>query len=179
MVAFPNSPSGTYDILKYLDSISADSLHLLPPGEEAQTEALRIESWVDDSFTQVLPTVLYGSWKDAWHAAKVTAESSNLSKTENVAVRYGGTLIMKQIAKRILKRHGKSDPQTWLGEELDVLEKELAEKDFLGGSVPNIADAAAHGALKCIEGFSAFALCMARSKVASWYKRVDEERSRS
>ena len=126
--------------------------------------------------SSVLPTVLYGSWKDAWHAAKVTAQSSNLSKTENVAVRYGGTLIMKQIAKRILKRHGKTNPQTWLGEELDVLEKELGDRDYLGGSVPNIADAAAHGALKCIEGFSAFTTCMDRGKVAAWYKRVEQQR---
>ena len=56
-------------ILKYLDSIPGDSLNLLPEEEAAKAEALRIEEWVDDSFTQVLPTVLYGSWKDAWRAA--------------------------------------------------------------------------------------------------------------
>jgi len=164
-------------ILKYLDSISGESLNLLPDDESAKNEALRIEEWVDESFTQVLPTVLYGSWKDAWHAAKVTADNSNLSKTENVAVRYGGSLIMKQISKRILKRHGKTDPQSWLSEELDVLEKELGDKEYLGGDAPNIADAAAHGALKTIEGFSAFETCMQRGKVADWYARVAAERN--
>jgi glutathione S-transferase len=164
-------------ILKYLDSIPGESLNLLPEEEAAKAEALRIEEWVDDSFTQVLPTVLYGSWKDAWRAAKVTAECSKLSRTENMAVRYGGSIIMKQISKRILKRHGKNDPQSWLNEELDVLEKELGDKAYLGGEVPNIADAAAHGALKTIEGFSAFTTCMDRAKVASWYARVNEQRN--
>ena len=35
-----------------------------------------IDAWVDADLIQILPTVLYGTWKESVHAARLTAKTS-------------------------------------------------------------------------------------------------------
>ena len=83
---------------------------------------------------------------------------------------------MRLIAKRILKRHNRTDGTSWVRECFDYLEQQLANKQFLNGSTVSIADAAFHGALCCVEEFPVFEEAMQRSTIKNWFERVQNLR---
>jgi len=159
-------------ILAYLEERFGDTNPLLPADESMRKRATEIEEWVDTDLTQVLPTVIYGTWGEAIKAAQVTAKTSNFGPIANLMVRAGGSLIMHQISKRIVKKRGGGDPHTMLARELDKLESWLGDQDFVCGNTVSLGDAAAHGALTCIREFPAFARVTERPRLAAWYDRV-------
>ena len=79
---------------------------------------------------------------------------------------------MKLIVKRILKRKGRSDGHSWLAECLDHAEAVLGEKSFVTGDAPTIADAALHGAFKCVEEFPVFEQIRSRPTLSAWFDRI-------
>jgi glutathione S-transferase len=165
------------DILAFLEERFNDSQTLLPEDPTTRQRAQEIEDWVDTDLTQVLPTVIYGTWGEAAKAAQVTAKTSNFGPLANVMVRAGGSLIMHQIAKRIVKKRGGGNPHEMLSAELDRLEGWLGENDFVCGDSISLGDAAAHGALTCIKEFPAFARITERPRLAAWYDRVADVRA--
>ncbi len=165
------------DILAFLEQRFDGAPSLLPADAPSRDRAKEIEDWVDTDLTQVLPTVIYGTWGEAAKAAQVTAKSSNFGPLANVMVRAGGSLIMHQIAKRIVKKRGGGDPHEMLGAELDRLEAWLGDSDYVCGDRISLGDAAAHGALTCIKEFPAFARIVERPRLAAWYDRVANARA--
>ena len=123
-----------------------------------------------------LPTVIYDTWPNAIKAANITANESNFGMWDRFKVKVGGSLIMKLIVKRILKRVGRTDGHVWLAECLDYVEDKITGKRFAMGDQPTIVDAALHGAFKCVEEFPVFETVMARPTVREWYGRVQEVR---
>ena len=79
---------------------------------------------------------------------------------------------MRQIAKRILKRHGRRDGEAWIEELVDQIEQWLGDGEFLQGEKLTIADAAAHGAFSCVADFPVFERTMQRPRLRAWYDRV-------
>ena len=159
-------------ILKYLEDTFPDHQSLLPTDPATRERAAAIEAWVDDDLTQILPTVIYGTWGEAVTAAQVTARTSNFGLLQNLMVRAGGSLIMHEVSKRIVKKRGGGDPHDLLAAELDKLEDWLGEDDFVCGQQISVGDVAAQGALTCIAEFPAFAKIMQRPRLAAWYDRV-------
>ena len=160
------------NILSYLESRDA-TLTPEPPGDE---KSAMVESWVDDDLAQVLPAVIYGKWRDAARAAKVIARSSNFGFVQNALVRGGGSMIMHQVAKKIMKRRGGGDPHESLAAEMDKFEEWLGEQDFVCGDEPSVGDVATHGCLTCIQDFPAFKDIMKRPRVQAWFDRVQKLR---
>ena len=161
-------------ILRTLDGIEAPGPKLQRLENEEQTQRIdAIEKWLDDHFMLVLPSVLYGSWGQAFKAAKLTAAKSNFGPFDKFTVNYFGSAVMKLVAKKTFKRLGEGpDPMTRFAEGLGTIEAWL-EDDYLVGNEVSLADAAIFGALKCIEPFPAFEVAMARPKIKAWYARVD------
>ena len=151
-------------------------LHELPPEPPADEKSAMVENWVDDDLAQVLPAVIYGKWRDAARAAKVIARTSNFGFVQNVLVRGGGSVIMHQVAKKIMKRRGGGDPAEMLSAEMDKFEDWLGEQEFVCGAEPSIGDVATHGCLTCIQDFPAFADIMKRPRVKAWFDRVQKLR---
>ncbi len=163
-------------ILELLEDRFPDRTPLRPSDEKLRARTEEIEAWVDEDLTQVLPTVIYGTWGEAVKAAQVTARTSNFGPVQNLMVRAGGSLIMHQIAKRIVKKRGGGDPHAMLAGELDRLEAWLGDDDFVCGPEISLGDVAAHGALTCINEFPAFARVTERPRLAAWYDRVQAVR---
>jgi microsomal prostaglandin-E synthase 2 len=159
-------------ILDFIEESFPDSTPLLPKNGPLRDKAREVEAWVDDDLAQVLPTVIYGTWGEAVKAAQVTARSSNFGPLQNLMVRAGGSLIMHQISKRIVKRRGGGDPHAMLAAELDKFENWLGDADFVAGSEVSLGDVAAHGALTCIKDFPAYTKVMQRPRLAAWFSRV-------
>lgn len=165
------------DILEFLEEVAPDTTPFIPADAAAAAKSREIEQWVDDELTFSMPTVIYGTWGEAAKAAQITARTSNFGLVQNLAVRAGGSLIMHQVAKRILKKRGKTDAHAWMNENLDRVEGWLGEGDFLAGDAPSLADAAVHGAFTCIAEFPAFASIEKRPKLMAWYQRVADLRA--
>jgi len=166
------------DILAYLEEHVPGAVRFLPEDPAARAKTLEIEAWVDDALTFALPTVIYGTWGEAVKAAQVTARTSNFGFFQNAMVRAGGSLVMHEVSKRILKKRGHADGRAWLARELDQLEAWLGEQPFVCGAEVTLGDVATHGALTCIKEFPAFAAMMERPRLAAWYARVSELRAK-
>ncbi|HHH12037.1 MAG TPA: hypothetical protein ENK23_08210, partial [Sorangium sp.] len=135
-----------------------------------------VEQWVDKEFAVALPTVIYGTWGEAMKAAQVTAKSSNFGFFQNISVRAGGPLIMHQVAKRILKRRGKTDGHAWVQQTLDQFDEWIADQPYVAGEELTLGDVAMHGAVRCVRDFPIFETIMARPRTAKWYRRVEQRR---
>lgn len=159
-------------ILKYLDEHFTGAVRFLPGDPALRTKAEEIDTWVDDALTFALPTVIYGTWGEAIKAAQVTARTSNFGFLQNVMVRAGGSLIMHEVSKRILKKRGHSDGRAWLSAEIDRFEGWLGEGPYVCGDEPTLGDVSTHGALSCIHEFPAFEALMQRPRLSAWYARV-------
>ena len=164
-------------ILRWLDSVKSTDIALLPSNQDQLALAEEIDGWVNNDLTQILPTVLYGTWSASIKAARLTAKTSNFSKADNLKVSLFGSVVMKLIAKRILKKRGggKSGLQL-LAAELDKLENWLGRQKYLCGDQITLADASTHGALTCIKEFPAFGFIQERPSLNAWYQRVAEAR---
>lgn len=162
-------------ILEYLESREAT----LTPAPPADEKSAQIENWVDDDLAQVLPAVIYGKWRDAARAAKVVARSSNFGFVQNALVRGGGSMIMHQVAKKIMKRRGGGDPEQALSAEMDKFEEWLGDQDFVCGESVSVGDVATHGCLSCIQDFPAFTKIMKRPRVSAWFDRVQTLREQN
>ncbi|MCB0220121.1 MAG: glutathione S-transferase [Chrysiogenetes bacterium] len=160
------------DILHYLDKKFNDKVHYTPADAARQKRSEEVDQWVDDEFTYALPTVIYGTWREALRAAQITARTSNFGPIENLKVRAGGSLIMYAISKRILKKRNKTDGHKWVVEDLEQFEEWLGSDDFIGGDEVSLGDVAMHGAVTCVKEFPIFAEIMGRPKMAAWYNRV-------
>ncbi|MEZ4359751.1 MAG: glutathione S-transferase N-terminal domain-containing protein [Kofleriaceae bacterium] len=152
----------------------------LSPADPARAAlSATVERWVNEELARVLPTVIYGTWSEALHAAKIVARTSNFGFVHNAMVRAGGSLVMHRVAKRIQKERGGGAPEVMLAVELDKLEAWLGDDDFVGGARPCVGDVAAHGCLTCIAEFPAFETILARPRLAAWFRRVQALRDRN
>jgi microsomal prostaglandin-E synthase 2 len=131
-----------------------------------------IENWVDDEIIKALPTVIYGTWKEAAKAASVVARESNFGPMQGLGVRVGGSIVMHMIAKRMLKKAGRSDGHAWVKECLDQFEAWLGDKEFVAAKDLSMADVAMHGALSCVRDFPVFKQVEDRQKMNDWFYRV-------
>ncbi len=163
-------------ILAYLEDKLPGKVKFTPSDEAARKLSDEIEEWVDTDFTFALPTVIYGTWGEAIKAAQVTARSSNFGFFQNVGVRAGGSLIMHQVAKRLLKKRGKTDAHRWVEENVTQVETWLGDRDFLTGAEISLGDVAVHGAISCVRDFPVFGEIMRRPRVAAWFQRVQAMR---
>ena len=166
-------------IVAYLEAHDTTGLRLTPTDPTLLAKSQLVEKWVNDDLSHVLPTVIYGTWGEAIKAAKVVAKTSNFGMVQNAMVRAGGSLIMHQVAKRIVSKRGGGEPAAMLAAEMDKFEAWLGETDFIGGTALCVGDVAAHGCLTCIAEFPAFTVIMARPRVAAWYQRVAAIRTRN
>ena len=160
-------------ILSQLDEAFPDTLRFTPADEAMRLRADTMEQWVDEQFIESLPPVLYGTWREATKASKVIAKHSRFGTGEGLAVKLGGPLIMHAVAKRILKRNGRTDAHAWVRENLDYFERELGERDFVCGDALTVADVAMHGALTCISPFPIFENVESRTRLHAWFERVE------
>ena len=161
------------DILMEIDRLVPQGAYLSSRERDVRDEELELfEEWIDKELMPALPTVIYDTWPNAIKAANITANESNFGFFDRFKVKVGGSLIMKLIVKRILKREGRTDGHAWLADCLDQIEERLQDQSYAMGETPTIADAALHGAFKCVEEFPIFETMMARPALRDWYHRV-------
>lgn len=160
-------------ILSSMDELYPGTLPFIPVDEAERERADAMEQWVDEQFIQSLPPVLYGTWGEAAKASQVIAEHGRYGTGQGMMVKLGGPFIMHAVAKRILKRHGRTDAHGWVADNLDHFVAELGDTDFVCGDTLSLADVAMHGALTCIKPFPIFETVAQRPRLLAWFERVE------
>ena len=163
------------EILRFLDRAYPNSVRFRPEDPQLQRRADEIEDWVDSELIRAIPTVLYGTWSEAGRAASVVAKSSNFSRAQGLSVMLGGSVVMHFVAKRLLKRSGRTDGHAWVAECLDQIERWLGDQPFVCGNALSIADVAIHGAFACVKEFPIYASIEARPRLRAWLARMEEQ----
>jgi microsomal prostaglandin-E synthase 2 len=166
-------------IVAYLEAHDTTGLRLTPTDPALQAKSEMVETWVNDQLSHVLPTVIYGTLGDAFTASQVVARTSNFGFVQNMLVRTGGSLIMHQVAQRMIAKLGGGSPMALLAAEIDKFEGWLGERDFIGGDHVSVGDISIHGCLTCIQDFPAFSTIMERPRVSAWFQRVQGIRERN
>ena len=160
-------------ILRWAEQRDGNEVRLLREQAELKKRIEAIETWVDDYLMKVLPAVLYGTWSQAIRAARLTAHSGNFSAFDNFKVSVFGSIVMKMIAKRTLKKMGQgASAEELYAKGLDHLESLIIDQ-CLVGSQPSLADACVHGALTCVKDFPAFQQAMGRPAIRVWYEHIE------
>lgn len=163
-------------ILNYLEDHVPGKLSFRPSSPEARRRSDEIEEWVDKQFIEALPTVIYGTWAEAIQAAKLVAKSSKLGGGQKFLVQLAGSVVMKQISKRILTRNDRADAHSWVRQNTEQFSEWLGDQPFVLGAAPCLADVAMHGAMTCVKEFPIFAELMATRNIGPWFERVDQMR---
>jgi len=162
------------NILRFLDEAYPSTVPFRASSVRARAD--EIEDWVDDELIRALPTVLYGTWREAAHAAAVVARGSKLNLAQDFGVKVAGPVVMHLVAKRILKKSGRKDAHAWVNENLDQIERWLGDQPFVCGDVLSIADVAIKGAFACVEGFPIYDSIFARPKLRAWLARMEDQK---
>ena len=163
-------------ILEYLAERKTEGFNFQLADETDAKRSAEIEQWVDEAFIQALPTVIYGTVREAAQAARVVARAGKYGPLQGLGVKLGGSIVMHLICKRILKKAGRSDGHAWVSENVDQFEEWLGEKDYVVGEALSIADVAMHGAMCCVRDFPVFEQFMSRPLLRAWFDRVQAVR---
>ncbi len=166
-------------ILNYLEENATGKVRFHPGDAAARKRSDEIEDWVDSDFIEALPTVIYGTWGEAIQAARLVAKSSKLGGGQKFLVQLAGSVVMKQISKRILKRNDRSDPHAWVRENTQHFSEWLDDKPFVLGDAPCLADVAMHGAMTCVREFPIFDELVKTKNIGAWYDRLQELRDQN
>lgn len=164
-------------ILQFLDEAFPHTLAFRPEPAALRARADEIEEWVDTSLIPALPTVIYGTLREAGKAAALIAKTSEFGIGKGLGVQLAGPLIMHLVAKRILKKNGRTDAHGWVNENLDQIERWLGDQPYLCGSELTLADVAVSGALECVREFPIFASIERRPALRRWLHRMVERKS--
>jgi microsomal prostaglandin-E synthase 2 len=166
-------------ILRFLDDAYPDTVKFRPEPQALRARADEIEDWVDEELVRALPTVMYGTWREAGRAAAVVARGSKLNLMQDFGVKVAGPVIMHLVAKRLLKKSGRADAHAWVNESLDQLESWLGEQPFLCGPVMTIADVAVLGVFACVEEFPIYDDITARPRLKAWLARMADKKAQA
>lgn len=81
---------------------------------------------------------------------------------------------MYLISKRLKKRYGIEEPRDSLYQAIEQWLEAVDDKDFLGGSQPNLADVSVFGVMRSIIGLDTFDDVMKHTDIEPWYKRMEQ-----
>ena len=164
-------------ILRFLDEGFPGTVRFRPDSAVLRARADELEEWVDAELIRALPTVLYGTWREAGRAAAIVARGSKLNLAQDFGVKVAGPVIMHLVAKRLLKKSGRKDGHAWVNENLDQIERWLGNEPFVCGSVMTIADVAILGAFECVRDFPIYESIQRRPCLSSWLARMAEQQT--
>ncbi|KAI8472680.1 MAG: glutathione S-transferase [Monoraphidium minutum] len=141
--------------------------------EASVEEEARWRRWVDERFVRVLTANIYRSWDETWDTFSYIAGQSHWNWAAQQAVRAGGSLIMWRVGKGMPKKYGiEGDLRQALYTDVDAFVAELGPRAYLGGGAPNLADLAAYGVLRAVQGTPAYNDVVAHTKIGPWLARM-------
>ena len=133
--------------------------------------------WVDNKFIHVLSPNIYWTLRQSVDTFRWFSKAGDWEEIfpwyQRLFIVYAGAVVMRAVAIRLKKKyHLNDDVRVSLYECGDEWANAVGEKDFLGGSEPNLADINVYGILTAIQGCQAFEDLMTHTNIRPWFERM-------
>ena len=140
---------------------------------QAEQEEERWRRWVDQTLVRVITVNIYRNMRESWQTFNYIAEQGNFSYAERQAARVVGAGMMWGIGGRLVKKYGiEGDLREALFAAANEWVDAVAERQFLGGERPNLADLSVFGVIRSITGTDTFMDLMHKTRIGPWYERM-------
>ncbi|CAF0794314.1 unnamed protein product [Adineta ricciae] len=133
--------------------------------------------WVDNNFIHALSPNIYCTLRQSLDTFRWFSKAGDWEEIfpwyQRWFIVYMGAIVMRVVAVRLKKKYNlHDDVRLSLYECANEWVNAIGEKDFLGGSEPNVADLNAYGILTAIQGCEAFEDLMKNTKIQPWFERM-------
>eukprot|EP00927_Polykrikos_kofoidii_P067841 TRINITY_DN63276_c0_g1_i1.p1 TRINITY_DN63276_c0_g1~~TRINITY_DN63276_c0_g1_i1.p1 ORF type:complete len:308 (-),score=57.59 TRINITY_DN63276_c0_g1_i1:367-1290(-) len=133
-------------------------------------------NWVDSTLAKVLPPNVYRTPSEALQTSGMVAAKGQFDFWGAATAKYVGGAVMFVVSKMMAKKAG-----IVAGGERDALydacsqwTAAVAERPFLGGESPSMADLEVYGVLSSIAGTDAHDDMLANTSIGGWYDRMEK-----
>jgi len=136
--------------------------------------------WVDDHLVHTISPNIYRTFNESLDSfrwfSKFGNWEENFPTLERIIAVYVGALAMYFIGKRLKKKHAlKPDVRESLYDACNEwMRAKGAQRTFMGGDKPNLADLAVYGVLTSFEGTMAFADLLQNTNIGPWFDATKE-----
>jgi len=133
--------------------------------------------WVDNKFIHALSPNIYCTIRQSLDTFRWFSKAGDWEEIfpwyQRWFIVYAGAIVMRVVAIRLRKKYNLNDNvRISLYECGDEWANAVGDKDFLGGSEPNLADLNVYGILTAIQGCEAFDDLMTNTKIQPWFERM-------
>ncbi|CAF3531572.1 unnamed protein product [Rotaria sp. Silwood1] len=133
--------------------------------------------WVDTKFVHTLSPNIYCTFKQSLDTFLWFSKAGDWEQIfpwyQRWIIVYIGAIVMRGVAIRLKKKYNLNDNvRLSLYECANEWVKAVGDKNFLGGSEPNLADLNVYGVLTAIQGCEAFQDLLSNTKIQPWFERM-------
>ncbi|XP_036041771.1 prostaglandin E synthase 2 isoform X2 [Onychomys torridus] len=160
---------------KYWLMLDEKEVQRMYGGKEARTEEMKWRQWADDWLVHLISPNVYRTPAEALASFDYIVREGKFGVVEATMAKYVGAAAMYLISKRLKSRHQlQDDVRADLYEAANKWVTAVgADRPFMGGQKPNLADLAVYGVLRVMEGLEAFDDLMRHSRIQPWYLRME------
>ncbi|KAL2895365.1 Prostaglandin E synthase 2 [Bienertia sinuspersici] len=133
--------------------------------------------WVDSHLVHVLSPNIYRTAGEALESFDyITSHGKSLKFgfMERMVAKYAGATAMYFVAKKLKKKYNITDERESLYQSAETWVDALKDREFLGGSKPNLADLAVFGVLRPIRYLQSGKDMVEHTRIGNWYSRMEE-----
>lgn len=138
---------------------------------QKQAEEARWLEW-SEKYVKGLPTAIYDTLPNALKSFDYITKVGKFNFFEKLSIKYTGAFVMTLVAKKIKKREGITEPDSFLREKSAEWAKGLEGRPFLGGEKPNAADIAVYGITRSVAGLRAGRVLEENTAFLAWILRM-------
>lgn len=121
------------------------------------------------------PPNIYRTVPEALQAFDYCLTEGKFTPLERHMSKYAGAVIMYLIAKRSMKKYQIDDARGDLYAALDSWVSAVGDREFLGGTEPNMADLSVFGVLRAMDGLDTYSDLMANTRIKPWFTRMTDK----
>ena len=129
--------------------------------------------WIDDTLVHYLTPLIHPNFTTSWRNFGKIIEAEQYPWYKAIIVRFGGSVVMPKVAKRLQLKHQIKDPKTEFLSAIDHWVTEgLQGKSFFGGESADFVDCSVFGVLRSGDQLGIIAMAKAHNaEFAAWYDR--------
>lgn len=161
---------------KTVEYMNRYNIMLGKPGRsKAEKEEKKWREWVDGVLVHYIPPNIYRTPTEAVQAFDYISEMSHYGSVKKLFSKYFGAAGMYFVSKGLKKKYElKDDVRQSLYDASREWMAAVGEREFMGGSQPNLADLAVYGVLSSFEGLDAFNDMVRETTIGPWYQRTKQ-----
>ncbi|KAK6759374.1 hypothetical protein RB195_021141 [Necator americanus] len=144
----------------------------------ADREEREWREWVDGKFIHLISPNVYRTFNESLETFKWFSEWGEwdrlFTQKGRILATYVGACIMWLVAKRLKRRHHIDDERDSMADAFkEWMDAIGPNREYMGGSAPNLADLAMYGAMTSFYGCAAFRELVAEgSPIERWYSKM-------